>query len=110
MVLISHPNQAGAGRTIEPLPPHPPLSPGGLAGGNSFFMQSGQNASFRLLPGGASFWILVVLVEARFDYHFFSFADFSVIRPCFIVEFIQLRPNLPPLFCTERGQSFEDLN
>ena len=31
------------------------------------------------------------LFEARFDYRFFPFADFSVIRPCFIVEFIQLR-------------------
>src|SRR5579872_1641365 len=27
-----------------------------------------------------------------------------------IVEFIQLRPNLLPLFYTELGQSFEDLN
>ena len=89
---------------------HIRLCRGGLAGGNSFCTQSGQNASFCLLPGGASFWILVVLVQARFDYRSFPFADFSVIRPCFIVEFIQLRPNLPPLFCTELGQSFEDLN
>jgi hypothetical protein len=27
---------------IEPLPPHPPLPPGGFSGGNSFGMQSGQ--------------------------------------------------------------------
>ena len=37
-------------------------------------MQSGQNASFGLLPGGADFWISVVLVQARFDYRFFLFA------------------------------------
>ena len=28
----------------------------------------------------------------------------------FIVQFIQLRPNLPPLFHSELGQSFEDLH
>jgi hypothetical protein len=33
------------------------LPPGGFSGGNSFGMQSGQNASFGLLPGGADFWI-----------------------------------------------------
>jgi hypothetical protein len=43
----------------------------GSSGGNSFGMQSGQNASFGLLPGGAGFWISVVLVQARFDYRFF---------------------------------------
>jgi hypothetical protein len=37
-------------------------------------MQSGQNASFGLLPGGAGFWIPVVLVQSRFDYRFFLFA------------------------------------
>ena len=73
-------------------------------------MQSGQNASFGLLPGGDGFWISVVLVQARFDYRFFLFAKFPVIEPRFTIEFIQLRPNLPPLFRTELGQSFEDLN
>jgi hypothetical protein len=53
--LMNFPSQAGAGCTIEPLPPHPPLPPGGFSGGNSFGMQSGRNASFGLLPGGADF-------------------------------------------------------
>jgi hypothetical protein len=38
-------------------------------------MQSGQNASFGILPEGAGFWISVVLVQARFDYRFFLFAS-----------------------------------
>ena len=53
-------------------------------------MQSGQNASFGLLPGGADFWISVVLVQARFDYRFFLFAKFPVIEPRFTIEFIHL--------------------
>jgi hypothetical protein len=66
-------------------------------------MQSGQNASFGLLPGGADFWISVVLVQARFDYRFFLFAKFPVIKPRFTIEFIQLGPNFPPLFRIESG-------
>jgi hypothetical protein len=72
-------------------------------------MQSGQNASFGLLPGGADFWISVVLVQARFDYRFFLFAKFPVIKPRFTIEFIQLGPNFPPLFRIELRQCFEDL-
>jgi hypothetical protein len=49
--------------------------------GNSSGMQSGQNASFGLLPGGAGFWTSVVLVQARFDDRFFLFAKFPVIEP-----------------------------
>jgi hypothetical protein len=90
---ISHPSRAAARCTIEPLPLHPPLPPGGFSGGNSFGMQSGQNASFGLLPGGDGFWISVVLVQARFDYRFFLFAKFPVIEPRFTIEFIQLGPN-----------------
>jgi hypothetical protein len=48
------------------------------------------NASFGLLPGGADFWISVVLVKARFNYRFFLFAKFPVIEPRFTIEFIQL--------------------
>jgi hypothetical protein len=51
-------------------------------------MRSGQNASFGLLPGGAGFWISVALVQARFDYRFLVFAEFPIIQPFFIVEFI----------------------
>ena len=69
-------------------------------------MQSGQNASFGLLPGGADFWISVVLVQARFDYRFFLFAKFPVIEPRFIIEFILLGPNFPPLFRIELGSSW----
>src|SRR5271165_7342616 len=101
---MSHPGQAGAGCTIEPLPPHPPRPPGGSSGGNSFAMQSAQNASFGFLPGGASPWISIVLVQACFDYCFLLFAQFPIIKPFFIVEFIQLRPNLPPLFRAELEQ------
>jgi hypothetical protein len=54
-------------------------------------MQSGRNASFYLLPRGADFWILVVLVKARFDCRFFLFAKFPVIEPRFTIELIQLR-------------------
>jgi len=93
LLRISHPSRATARCTIEPLPPHPPLPPGGFSGGNSFGMQSGQNASFGLLPGGADFWISVVLVQARFDYRFFLFAKFPVIEPRFTIKFIQLGPN-----------------
>ena len=89
------------------LPPEDP--PGGFSGGNSFGMQSGQNASFCLLPGGADFWISVVLVQARFDYRFFLFAKFPVIEPRFTLKFIQLPANFPPLFRIELRQRFEDL-
>src|SRR6266481_6188297 len=51
----------------------------------------------------------VVLVQACFDYRFFLSAKFPVIKHSFIIEFIQLRPNLPPFFRTELGQCFEDL-
>jgi len=49
-----------AGCTIERRPPHPLLPPSGLSGGNSSGIESGQNASFGLLPQGAGFWISLV--------------------------------------------------
>jgi hypothetical protein len=39
-------------------------------------MQSGKNGSFGLLPGGAGFWISVILGQARSVYRFFLFAKF----------------------------------
>ena len=72
-------------------------------------MQSGQNASFGLLPGGAHLWAFVVLVQSRFDYRFFLFAKFPVIKRRLAIEFIQLGPNFPPLFRIELRQCFKDI-
>jgi hypothetical protein len=67
---------------LESLPPHPPLPPSGFSGGNSFGMQSGQNPSFGLLPGGADFRISVVLVKARFDSRSFLFSQPKLTASC----------------------------
>jgi len=47
--------------------------------------------------------------HSKFDYRFFLFAQFPVIKPFFSVESIQLRTNLSPLFLAELRQCFEDL-
>jgi hypothetical protein len=56
-----------------------------------------------------TFWISVVLVQARFGCRFILFAKFPVIKPRFTIEFIQLRTNFPPLFRIELRQRFQDL-